>query len=64
MKSQINEIKRMQQLAGVINESPLNEELKADTLQSVAKEVASKNNMEFKMVDFKFYLKCDRYGDR
>ena len=51
MKTQINEIKRMQQLAGVINESYLNEELKADILQSVAKEVASKNNMEFKMVD-------------
>jgi hypothetical protein len=53
---QLNEIKRMQQLAGVLTESQLNEdnvneELKADALQSVAKEVASKNNMEFKMVD-------------
>jgi hypothetical protein len=29
----------------------LQEELKGDILQSVAKEIASKNNMEFKMVD-------------
>jgi hypothetical protein len=38
MKTQINEIKRMQQLAGVINESQLNENESIKTL-SEAKEI-------------------------
>jgi hypothetical protein len=37
MKTQINEIKRMQQLAGVINESQLNE-ISIDNLDSMVKD--------------------------
>jgi hypothetical protein len=37
MKTQINEMKRMQQLAGVINESQLNE-ISIDNLDSIVKD--------------------------
>ena len=35
MKQQLNEIKRMQQLAGVIKESQLNEEVRAEKVPNV-----------------------------
>ena len=50
MKQQINEIKRMQQLAGILKESFINEEIDENTLKDDIRNIDDKGNPKIKYV--------------